>query len=148
MDIRLPAQPGQGKNQNVRLLGLLVALLIALIGLTGVFVPNCLMTISQYSVTPVGIYVAAALRIGIGVVLVQVAPSSRAPRILRILGVIAVLAGVATLFLGVERAQAVLEWSSAQGPAFMRLWAGLPLALGGFIAYAILGQADSDAPRG
>ena len=125
---------------------MLVALLIVLIGLTGVFAPNRLTMISQYFMTPVGIYVAAALRIGIGVVLVRAAPSSRAPRILRILGVIAVLAGVATLFLGVERAQAVLEWWSAQGPGFIRLWAGLPLVLGGFIAYAILGQADSDAP--
>jgi hypothetical protein len=132
----------------VRLLGLLVALLIALIGLTGVFAPNRLMTISQYFVTPVGIYVAAALRIGIGLVLARVAQISRAPKSLRIFGVIAVIAGVATLFLGIERAQAILEWWSAQGPAFTRWWAGLPLVLGGFIAYAILRRGDSDTPDG
>ena len=122
----------------MRLLGLLVALLMALIGLTGVFAPDRLMTISQYSVTPVWIYLAAALRIGIGLVLARVAPVSRAPKTLRIFGVIAVIAGVTTL----------LEWWSAQGPAFIRLWAGLPLVLGGFIAYAILRPGDSDAPRG
>ena len=137
-----------GKEQNVRLLGLLVALLMALIGLTGVFAPDRLMTISQYSVTPVWIYLAAALRIGIGLVLVRVAPVSHAPKTLRIFGVLAVIAGVITLFLGTERAQALLEWWSAQGPAFIRLWAGLPLVLGGFIAYAILRPGDSDAPRG
>ena len=121
----------------MKLLGLLVALFIALIGLTGVFAPDRLMAIGQCSVTPSGIYVAAALRIGIGLVLALVAPVSRAPRTMRILGVIAVIAGVTTLFLGTERAQAILEWWSAQGPAFIRLGAGLALVLGGFIAYAV-----------
>ncbi len=128
----------------MRLLGLLVALFITLIGLTGILSPSRLMTISQYVATPVGIYLAAALRIGIGLVLVRVAPRSRAPKVLLTLGVIAVIAGLATLFLGMERAQAILKWSSAQGPAFTRLWAALPLFLGGFIAYAILRQTDSD----
>ena len=121
----------------MRLLGLLVALFIALVGLTGVFAPDCLMTIGRHSVTPVGIYIVAALRIGIGLLLARVAPVSRAPKTLRILGVIAVLGGVATLFLGAERGQAILEWWSAQGPVLIRLGPGLALVLGGFIAYAL-----------
>ena len=132
----------------MRLVGLLVALFIVLVGLTGILAPDCVMTIGRHSVTPVGIYLAAALRIGIGLVLEKLAPVSRAPKALRVLGVIAVLGGVATLFLGTERAQAILEWWSAQGPACIRLWAVLPLVLGGFIAYAILRQGDSDARRG
>lgn len=122
----------------MKLLGLLIALFIALIGLTGVFAPDRLMTIGPYFVTPLGIYVAAALRIGIGLVLAWVAPVSLAPKTLRIFGVVAVIAGATTLFLGTERAKAILAWSSAQGPAFIRLWAGLALVLGGFIAYAVV----------
>jgi hypothetical protein len=122
----------------MRLLGLLVALFMALIGLTGVFSPDCLMTIGRHSVTPLGIYIVAALRIGIGLVLARVAPVSRAPTTLRILGVIAVIGGVATLFLGAERAQVILEWWPAQGPVFIRLGAGIALVLGGFIAYALI----------
>lgn len=122
----------------MRLLGLLVALFMLLVGLTGVFSPDYLMTIGRHSVTPVGIYLVAALRIGIGLVLARVAPVSRAPTILRILGVIAVIGGVATLFLGAERAQVILEWWSAQGPVLMRLGAGIALVLGGFIAYALI----------
>ena len=95
------------------------------------------MTIGRHSVTPVGIYIVAALRIGIGLLLARVAPVSRAPKTLRILGVIAVLGGVATLFLGAERGQAILEWWSAQGPVLIRLGPGLALVLGGFIAYAL-----------
>lgn len=122
----------------MRLLGFLVALFIALIGVTGVVAPECLMMIGRHSVTPVGLCIVAALRISIGLVLACVAPVSRAPTTLRILGVIAVIAGVATLFIGAERAQAILEWWSGQGPVFLRLGAGVALVLGSFIAYALV----------
>jgi hypothetical protein len=121
----------------MRLLGLLVALFIALVGLTGVIAPDCLMTIGRHSVTPFGLCIVAVLRIGIGLVLAWVAPVSRAPTTLRILGVIAVIAGVVTLYVGAERAQAILEWWSGQGPLFIRLGAGIALVLGGLIAYAL-----------
>jgi hypothetical protein len=121
----------------MRLLGFLVALFIALIGLTGVIAPDCLIVIGRQSVTPVGLCVVAALRVSIGLVLASVAPISRAPTALRVLGIIAVLAGVTTLFLGAERAQAILEWWSGQGPVFLRLGAGIALVLGGLIAYAL-----------
>lgn len=121
----------------MKILGLLVAVFITLIGLIGVVAPDRLVTIGPYFVTPLGIYTAAALRIGIGLVLVWVAPVSRVPKILRIFGVLAVIAGVTTLFLGTERARAILEWWSAQGPAFIRLWAALPLVVGGFLVYAV-----------
>jgi hypothetical protein len=111
---------------------------MALIGLTGVLAPDRLITIGQYSVTPVGIYVAAALRIGLGLLLVCVAPDSRAPRILRILGVIAIIGGMTIPFIGTERVQAILAWWSTQGSACVRLGAGLALVLGGFIAYAVV----------
>lgn len=117
--------------------GLFVAFFIALLGLTGVIAPGCLITIGQYFATPFGLWLAAILRIGIGLVLTRVAPVSRAPKTLRILGILAIAAGVATLFLGAQRAQAILAWWSNLGPAYIRLWAGLALALGVFLAYAV-----------
>lgn len=121
----------------MRLLGYLVALLIALVGLTGVFAPDHLVALAQHLVTPAGICVAAGLRVGIGLVLAGVAPISRAPKTLRIFGVIAVLAGVASLFLEAERAEAILNWWTAQGPAFVRLGAGFAAVVGGAIAFAV-----------
>ena len=121
----------------MKILGLLVALFITLIGLIGIVAPDRLVAMGPYFVTPVGIFVAAALRIGIGLVLAWVAPVSHAPKTLRIFGVLAVIAGVTTLFLGTERARVILEWWLAQGPAFIRLWAGLPLLVGGFLVYAV-----------
>jgi hypothetical protein len=132
----------------MRLVGLLAAFFIVLVGLTGMLAPDCLMTIGRHSVTPVGIYLVAALRIGIGLVLAKVAPVSRAPKALRVLGVIAVLGGVATLFLGTERAQAILEWWSAHGPLFIRMGAGIALVLGGFIAYTLIPGRRAVDPRG
>jgi hypothetical protein len=121
----------------MRALGFLVALFMGLVGLTGVVFPDYLIAIGRNSVTPLGIYLVAALRISIGLVLAYVAPVSRAPKALRILGVIAVLGGVATLFLGAERAQAILEWCTAQGSVCIRLGAGVALVLGSFIAHAL-----------
>jgi len=128
----------------MRLLGLVVALVIALVGLTGVIAPDCLMAIGRYAVTPLGLCIVAIMRIGLGLVLAWVAPISRAPMTLRILGVIAVIAGVATLYVKVEHAQAILGWWSGQGPVFIRLGAGFALGLGGFIAYAL---TPSRGPR-
>jgi hypothetical protein len=122
----------------MRLLGFLIAFLLAVIGLTGVIAPDCLMTIGRHSVTPVGLCIVAALRISIGLVLALVAPISRAPTTLRTLGIIAVLAGVATLLVGAERAQAILEWWFGQGPVFLRLSAGIALVLSSFIAYSLI----------
>jgi hypothetical protein len=121
----------------MKILGLLVALFITLIGLIGIVAPDRLVTMGAYFVTPVGIYAAAVLRIVIGLVLAWVAPVSRTPKTLRIFGVLAVIVGVTTLFLGTEHARAILEWWLAQGPAFIRLWAALPLVVGGFLVYVV-----------
>ena len=122
----------------MRLVGFLVAFLVALVGLTGVVAPDFLLTLGRHSVTPVGLCLVAALRISLGLVLASVAPLSRTPTTFRILGVIAVLAGVATLFVGVERAQAILEWWAGRSPLFVRLGAGIALVLGSFIGFALI----------
>jgi hypothetical protein len=51
--------------------------------------------------------------------------------------VVVVVAGLATPLFGVERTRAVLDWESTQGTALIRVMAGLVLAIGGFIAFAV-----------
>jgi hypothetical protein len=121
----------------MRVLGLLVAVFIMLVGVAGVFAPDSLMTFGRYAVTPVGLYVSAVLRVGIGLVLILVAPISRAPRTLRVFGVVAIVVGFATALIGADRARAILDWQSSQGTVLIRVGAGLPLAIGGFIAFAV-----------
>ena len=117
---------------------LVVGLLIAAVGGIGVVAPHVLQGISRYTVTPVGLYVVAALRVAIGVALVRVAAVSRAPSLLRVLGFVAIAAGIGTLFLGVDRAGAILAWWSGQGPVLIRLWPALALVFGVIMVWAVV----------
>ena len=121
----------------MRFLTLLVALFIMVVGLVGVFTPDSLMAVGRYVVTPLGLYVVAAVRVGIGLLLILVARISRAPRTLRAFGAVVLVAGLATPLFGVERTRAILDWESTQGTALIRVMAGLVLAIGGFIAFAV-----------
>jgi hypothetical protein len=120
----------------MEILALIIGLLVMLVGLTGVVWPQGLVQIAHYSLSPVGLYVAAILRFAIGVVLFLAAPASRAPKALRIIGVIACLAGIATALLGVDRAQHFLDWWSHNEFPFVRGAAMFAVVVGGFIGYA------------
>ena len=118
----------------------LVAALLAMVaGAVGLTSPDRLISIGRYVVTPAGLYGIAALRVAVGLVLLLVAPVSRLPRTLRVIGVIVLIAGLATPLFGVQRARAVLDWEAAQGTVLIRVVAGLVLAIGGFLAFAVSG---------
>jgi len=68
-------------------------------------------------------------------VLVLIAPASRTPRTVRVLGLIVIIAGLTTPWFGVARARAVLNWLESAGPLLMRLDAVVGMALGGFLVY-------------
>jgi hypothetical protein len=121
----------------VKVLAIVIGLLLAAIGLVGVVAPSYILEIGRSLLTPMSLYVVAAFRIGIGVVLVLVAADSRLPAALRVFGIVIVLSGVFTLFLGVERSRAILDWWSNQGPLFMRFCLTGPLVIGLFIVYAL-----------
>lgn len=55
----------------------------------------------------------------------------------RIQGAVVLVAGLATPLFGVERTRAILDWESTQGTALIRVVAGLVLAIGGFVAFAV-----------
>ena len=92
-------------------------------------------------ITPAGLHGIAVLRIAIGLVFVLAAPASRAPRTLRVLGVIVIIGGLITPSFGVVRTRAVMGWWASGGPLFMRLAAGLAMAIGGFLVYLFLPRA-------
>jgi len=117
----------------MRIAALLVALFAIVVGVVGIFTPDSLMTIGRYVATPVGLYAIAALRVAIGLVLMLVAPISRVPRTLRVVGAVVLVAGLATPLFGVERTRAILDWESTRGTALIRVVAGLVLAIGGFL---------------
>lgn len=116
---------------------LLVAFFIMGVGVTGIFLPDTLLSVGRYVVTPNGLYAVAALRVGIGLALMLVARVSRAPKTLRTLGAFVFVAGLATPFFGVDRARTVLAWVATQGTAPIRIGAVLAVLGGAFIAFAV-----------
>lgn len=115
------------------------ALVIVAVGAVGIVVPSGLLWVAQYSLTSAAFYLIGALRVGLGLVLVAAASASRAPRALRILGYLILVAGIATLLTGMvamERARAIIEWWLQQGSGLIRLAGLFVVALGSFVAYA------------
>ncbi len=121
----------------MRSIALFVGLLILALGFIGIVAPGVPLALGQRLLTPVGLYLAGALRVLIGLVLLGAASASRMPRTLRVCGILAVAAGIATPIFGVERAHAIMTWWMAQGSVIVRLWAMLALAFGGVITYAV-----------
>jgi len=121
----------------MRIAALLVALFIVVVGMVGIVSPDSLTTVRrQYFATPVGLYTAGAVRVVMGLVLILVARVSRAPKILRTLGAVMCAQGLAATLLGLDRAQAILEWE-VMHPALLRAGAVVALASGGFVALAV-----------
>jgi hypothetical protein len=120
----------------MRFLGFAIGIVVILVGAIFLMAPSVLLSLVPFVITPSGLYAIAALRIGLGLVVVLAAPASRAPRTLRVLGVMVIIAGLATPSFGVARSRAVLEWLTGTGPLFARLIGGVLMAMGGFLVYA------------
>jgi hypothetical protein len=119
---------------------LFIGLLICALGTLGIATPEVFVRTVRFFQTPPTLYLALVIRVAVGVVLVLAAPASRAPRVLRVLGFLVVIGGVLTPFVGVRGAEAIIEWWSAGGAPLVRVWAGVALAIGIFIVYAVAGR--------
>ena len=119
----------------MRLLGLVVGALVTLASAISFAAPDLRLLLEGAVMTPAGLYAITAFRIAIGLVFVFAAPASRAPRTVRVLGLIVIIVGLATPWFGVARALAVVNWLASAGPLLMRLDASVGMALGGFLVY-------------
>ena len=115
-------------------------------GIVGIVSPDRVTTVRRlYFATPVGLYAAGAVRVAMGLVLILVARVSCAPKILLALGALMCAQGLAATLLGLDRAQAILEWE-VMHPVLLRAGAIAALAGGGFIAFAV--TSSSKGSRG
>jgi energy-converting hydrogenase Eha subunit E len=125
-------------SSTLRYAALLAALVYIVIGIMGLVGPTILIAARQNVLsTPAGHYAAGAARVVMGLVLVLVAPASRAPKILRVLGVVLCVQGLAATFASIDRARAILEFEALHA-AYLPIGAVLALASGCFIAFAII----------
>ena len=117
-----------------------VSLFIVALGAVGVLAPDRLISHVKTWQTRKGLYGAAGIRLVLGVAMVLAAPSSKAPDTMCVLGVFAIIAGLVTPFLGLQRFRKLVDWWVARGSgsAFTRLWGGVAVAIGVLLAYWIL----------
>jgi hypothetical protein len=120
------------------LLAMALGFVVAAIGVLGLAAPSVLFEFGRTLQSPSVLYVVAAVRIAFGAILLCAAADSRTPRTLRILGILIVIAGVVTPFLG--RTGAAFDWWSTYG-SFARAWPLAAVGLGLFLAY-------TSSPRG
>jgi len=117
---------------------LVLSLAVAVLGAIGVASPSRLLAVVRRFQTPAGLYVAMIIRLALGLALFLAAPASRAPDLLRVLGIVIMVAGLITPLFGIERFRRLLDWWAAHGPGFIRLWAACALAFGLLLAYALV----------
>jgi len=122
----------------MKAIALIIALMMVSLGLTGVLWPEGLMQLANFSFTRSGLYVAAAVRIVMGALLFFAASSTRTPKTVRVIGLIILVAGIATALIPAERALAMKDWWVARGPDTLRIAACFPLAVGIFIGLSTL----------
>jgi hypothetical protein len=120
------------------IVALILSLFVAALGATGIVSPMRLLRFARQFQRPAGLYAAAILRVIFGVALFLAAPTSRSPEVVRIVGIIIFVSGFITPLFGLDRFRRILNWWSARGPAFQRVWAGFALAFGLFLAYAVV----------
>lgn len=140
---------GQGRSryaQGMRVVGLAFGVLMVVLGIIGIVAPSWWLAIALAFDTPLGLYVAAVLRLGMGAALLLAASHSRMPRTLPALGIVILVAGIITPFFGVERARRVIEWWAGTG--FLRAWGVFAVALGVFLIWVVSGIAPHREKRG
>lgn len=129
------------------LLALVIGVLLVMQGLVGIAAPDVFLSAVRFMQTPPVIYGAAVLRVAFGIVLMGAASGSRAPRFLRVLGFLMVIGGLLTPFAGVWIAQHILGWWTTGGHGLVRVFAGVSLALGALVVYAIARRRQAEGAR-
>ena len=122
----------------MKAIALLIAVLMVVVGLTGVLWPEGLMRLATYSFSRTGMYVVAAVRIVLGTLLFTCAGAARTPKTIRVIGGVIFTAGLVGVLIGHEPAQRLSEWFVAKGPDTFRIAACFPLVVGFFIGLSTL----------
>jgi hypothetical protein len=116
-----------------RTIVLIIAVLMTLLGLTGVLWPAGLTEVARWTFSPKGLYTGAGLRVLIGALLIICAGATAMPKTVRVIGAIIFVAGTLTALLSVDAAQRLAAWFFDNGEDRLRIMACLPLTVGLFL---------------
>ena len=115
-----------------------LCLFVAALGAMGVASPPRFLALIRSLTSLQGLYAIAVFRIALGSALYIAAPDSRAPLLLRVFSVLLVASALATPFFGHSRYRQLIDWWSAGGPLYVRVWAGGTLILAVLLILALL----------
>jgi len=115
----------------------LLGLTIAAFGVLAIGWPESFAAILRQAQTPAGLYFGAGSRVVLGISLLLSGPRSRAPEILRVLGLVFLAAGLAMPLFGLDAFRWGLESFSSLGHWAARAWGVVALGFGLFIAFAV-----------
>ena len=83
------------------------------------------------------IYFSVVLKSSIGLAFFLASPQCRLETVIRVLGIIYLIAPIVSLFFGLGRLKRYCEWWERRPVLIFRLWSVVTVALGGFIVYAV-----------
>lgn len=89
---------------------------------------------------PWGIYMAIAVRIGLGVVFILVAGETRFPTAFIVLGYLMIIAAVMIAIIGRERLDRFIQWWVNSSMVMARAWLVLGVLFGVFLLHAVYWQ--------
>ena len=110
--------------------------IIVATGLLGIAQPHLIPTAVLSWRPDLLFYITVGTRILIGLVLFFAAPSCRLPRFTRLIGLIAVVSGIVSAFIGASRLESIVQWVSARPTGIIRLLYALDIVLGALLAYS------------
>lgn len=120
----------------MKLVAFAIAIVAMSFALAGLVRPEALARTVRYAFTPSGLYVVAVVRLAIGLIFFLAAPGSRAPRALRVVGIMICVVSVALAFFTAEYGDVLREWWAIHGAGFVPWGSGFAFFLGVFVAYA------------
>ncbi len=118
------------------LLVTIVGALIVLIGLIGLVNPRKFISLVGRWQGASRLWSAALIRIALGVGFIIAAPSCRLPEVVRIIGIISLVAGVVIPFIGRRRFDSFIDWWLGMPTGVIRIWSLAAAVFGVVLVYA------------
>ena len=112
-------------------------IVVVCIGLVIVAAPTALVEGTQLVLSPAGVALTGGGRIAIGVILWLASDESRTPRTFKVIGVLAVLGGIAFFIMGVPGLTSLVESGASEG-ALLRGLGVVAACLGAFLAWSAM----------
>jgi hypothetical protein len=119
-------------------LALILCTAIAVMGLVVIFAPGRANDLTRLFADKTGLWVATAIRAVLGLGLLAAAEDSKAPALLRILGLIILVVAIAMPLLGLDRHRRMIDWWLARDRRIQIICGAASFVLGVVLIYVIL----------